>query len=300
MKSPHNLHRFLSLHKMLFEMARGNFNMQIAPSGYDDEMESLIVLVNMVAEELRESVFPSGNVNTHASHRFTTGAVMLLDGQCRVVNADAGALASLGYAIGDLLGRPVGDLLEPESLEALCNAGREVWEGGIASRTLPLRFCTSTNLTMEAECTIARLSEGEGGVLSFIAPFLQEEDNMGKGNGQGSGRNLGLRRSDARLVQKVYDYILANLEETLPSIKELSHQFGTNEFKLKDGFRHFFHTSIYQFYTAERLKRAKLMIEQTDSPLKNISQMCGFNSYPNFSKSFKRYFGMPPSDIARK
>ncbi|HEX8014403.1 MAG TPA: AraC family transcriptional regulator, partial [Flavobacterium sp.] len=89
------------------------------------------------------------------------------------------------------------------------------------------------------------------------------------------------------------------LTEPLPSIKELARQFGTNDFKLKDGFRHFFHTSIYKFYTEQRLKRAYLMIEQTDIPLKNISFMNGFNSYPNFSKSFKKQFGFSPKELGR-
>ena len=90
------------------------------------------------------------------------------------------------------------------------------------------------------------------------------------------------------MIQKLYDYILAHLEEPLPSLQFLSRSFGTNEHKLKDGFRHFFKTSIYQFYNDERLKRAYFMIEHTAIPLKNISVMNGFNNYPNFSKSFKK------------
>ncbi|HLF51246.1 hypothetical protein [Flavobacterium sp.] len=52
------------------------------------------------------------------------------------------------------------------------------------------------------------------------------------------------RKSEAVIIQKVYEYILNHLEEPLPTAKELSQMFGTNDFKLKDGFRHFFNTSI--------------------------------------------------------
>ena len=107
------------------------------------------------------------------------------------------------------------------------------------------------------------------------------------------------RKADALLIQKLYDYILSHLEEPLPSLKVLSSEFGTNEHKLKDGFRHFFKTSIYQFYNDERLKRAYFMIEHTTIPLKNISVMNGFNDYPNFSKSFKKRFGFSPYEIKR-
>ena len=47
-------------------------------------------------------------------------------------------------------------------------------------------------------------------------------------------------KADALLIQKVYDYILAHLDEPLPSLKDLSRHFGTNEYKLKRWFQAFF------------------------------------------------------------
>lgn len=136
--------------------------------------------------------------------------------------------------------------------------------------------------------------------MSFVSPLpkdsyaniLLEKENEEE-------KQPGSRKTDALIIQKLYDYILAHLTEPLPSLKSLSRLFGTNEYKLKDGFRHFFKTSIYQFYNDERLKRAHLMIQQTDIPLKNISVMNGFSNYPNFSKSFKKRFGYAPNAIQR-
>jgi AraC-like DNA-binding protein len=90
------------------------------------------------------------------------------------------------------------------------------------------------------------------------------------------------------------NYILAHFNEPMPSLKERSHQFATNKYKRKAGFRYFFKTSIYQFYNEERLKRACFMIKHTAIPLKIIAKMNGFKTYPNFSKSFKIYFGSTP------
>lgn len=75
--------------------------------------------------------------------------------------------------------------------------------------------------------------------------------------------------------------------------------FGTNEFKLKNGFKHFFKTSIYQFYNDERLKRAEMMIQQTTMPLKHVAFMSGFSTYPNFSKAFKKRYGYAPNEVKR-
>ena len=104
----------------------------------------------------------------------------------------------------------------------------------------------------------------------------------------------------AVLIQKVQDYIVNHLEEDLPSTKELAQMFGTNDFTLKQSFRDLFETSIYQFYNDERLKKARLLIEQTAIPLGNIALLAGFNNYSNFFKAFKKKFNQSPSDIIRQ
>lgn len=113
--------------------------------------------------------------------------------------------------------------------------------------------------------------------------------------------NLILSGNDAatKIIQKVQDYILNNLEEPLPTTKELSKMFGTNEFTLKENFRNILKTSIYQFYNDERLKKAHFLIQKTAIPLKEISFLCGFNDYTNFFKAFKKKYQYSPSDINR-
>ena len=101
------------------------------------------------------------------------------------------------------------------------------------------------------------------------------------------------------IIQKVQDYILNHLEEPLPSTKELSEMFGTNKFTLKEWFRNLLKTSVYQFYNDERLKKAHILIQQTEIPLKQIAFLCGFNNYTNFFKAFKKKFGFSPSEVIR-
>ena len=101
------------------------------------------------------------------------------------------------------------------------------------------------------------------------------------------------------LIPKVLDYIQIHLEEPLPTTKELAVMFGTNEFTLKESFRTVVKTSIYQFYNEERLKKAHLLVQHTNIPLKEIALISGFNDYPNFYKAFKKKFNYPPSDLQR-
>lgn len=112
--------------------------------------------------------------------------------------------------------------------------------------------------------------------------------------------NASQAQVDEILALNLYQYILNHLEEPLPTTRELSKMFNTNEFKLKDTFRHFFKTSIYQFYNDERLKRAYLLIEQTAVPLKEVALISGFNDYINFYKAFKKKFSLTPSEVTRQ
>jgi len=299
MKRPHNRQRLISMQTMLFEMARGNFNGHIPLSAYDDEIETLVVLVNMVAEELKESAFHSGFVNPYITHRMVTPATFILDENHHIKNVNQGALDILGYDAQEMLTRPVQDFLKDDFSGMSEDERKELEELLLSGEIITLNFITFKKLIVTAECSVSKLSDGRFTVLSFVAPFLRINENFSESLEVKTDKHSSFKQTDVRLMQQVYDYILANLTEPLPTIKELARQFGTNDFKLKDGFRHLFHTSVYRLYTQERLKRAYIMIQQTDIPLKNISFMNGFNSYPNFSKSFKKEFGFPPKELGR-
>lgn len=103
----------------------------------------------------------------------------------------------------------------------------------------------------------------------------------------------------ALLIQKVQEYIFNHLEAPLPSTKELSEMFDTNEFTLKESFRNLLKTSIYQYYNDERLKKAMVLIQQTNIPLKQIAFLCGFNDYINFYKAFKKKYNISPREVYR-
>jgi PAS domain S-box-containing protein len=299
MNRPHNHQRVVSMHKMLFEMARGNFNNQIPLSNHDDEIETLVLLINMVAEELKESVFHSGFVNPHSTHKMVTSASFILDENYCIQNVNRAALDILGYDAAEMLKRPIRNFLKNELGDMSDQQSKATEERLLLGEIITLHFITSKMLMVSGECSISRLSEGRSTVLSFVAPYFQVVESTAESFDGKLNRHPSFRKTDARLMQRVYDYILANLAGPLPSIKELARKFGTNDCKLKDGFKYFFHTTIYQFYTDERLKRAYIMIEQTDMPLKNISFMNGFNNYPNFSKSFKKRFGFSPKELGR-
>jgi AraC-like DNA-binding protein len=164
---------------------------------------------------------------------------------------------------------------------------------------MPLVYITQDQLLVPCFCTISRLMHSNNILISSVTTVITEPIKSAASPESAILFIAPSSYSDVQLIQQVYDYILNNLNAPLPSSKELSRVFGSNDYKLKSGFKHLFKTSIYQFYTSERMKRSHLLIQQTRIPLKSIAHMGGFSTYPNFSRAFKKYFGYTPKDIVR-
>lgn len=295
-----NQERIKSIYQMLMEMAAGNFDFRIERSGQDDELESLIVLVNMVAEEMRSSIFHRGFVSPHFSYQYLVQTTFILNKDFIIESYNAEVLNLLAISPEKLYKVDFATLLDDDSKNAWRLFTGIILRDNNFHKTLQFTFKTGSNLIIPSFCTISRLLHSTKILISSVTIVVQESaSNNSVVLNSSTETEIIEQKHDAKLLKQVYDYILDHLETPLPSIKELSQIFGTNEFKLKEGFRHFFSTSIYQFYNEERLKRAHLLIQTTALPFKSIAFMCGFNNYPNFSKAFKKRFNYPPKIISR-
>ncbi|WP_165930206.1 helix-turn-helix domain-containing protein [Flavobacterium ranwuense] len=288
------------MYQMLLEMAGGNFTNRIQRSEKDDELEALVVLINMVAEEMKESLFYSGFINPHYTHKQFVQTTFILDADFTIRSYNSAVPSVLGFPPDRLYNKAFSSLLSKESLPIWNSVAAALLQDATYNSTQELIYMTQEQLLVPCFCTISRLMHSSTILISSVATIITEPI---KTLVSPEGTNLlgGLSSySDVQLMQHVYDYILANLNSPLPSSKDLSRIFGSNDYKLKSGFKQLFKTSIYQFYTNERMKRARLLIQETKIPLKSIASTNGFTSYPNFSRAFKNHFGQTPKDIKRR
>jgi AraC-like DNA-binding protein len=301
METEINKKRLQNMSCMLLEMAGGNFAYRIQRTSQDDALESLTMLLNMTAEELRSSVSHQGFVNPHHTYTSHIQTTFILDLDFVIKSFNSDALTMLGFTPETIHGRSFDIILSEESLSCWNNAKKKLSEDNHFSTTLELVYVTQNQLLVPVFCSISRLMHCEAILISSVKTVIEDPlhfDISFSSHETKKTKEL-YRYSDVQLIQKVYDYISNHLDSPLPSIKELSRIFGTNEYKLKYGFKQLFQTSIYQFYNNERLKKSHLLIQQTTLPLKKIAFMTGFSSYPNFSKAFKKSFGYAPYDIKR-
>ena len=101
------------------------------------------------------------------------------------------------------------------------------------------------------------------------------------------------RIHEARAILEKY------IDKKPPSIRSLSKQVAINEFKLKSGFKKYFHAGIFEWLLEQKMQEARQLILNTNKPIKEIASMVGYPLTTNFITAFRRQFGMTPGSLRR-
>lgn len=106
-----------------------------------------------------------------------------------------------------------------------------------------------------------------------------------------------LRTNDQEKILRARDILARHYAQPL-TVAYLCTTVGTNECKLKQGFRDMFGTSPHRMLVRIRMEKA---MELLDSGLRvsTVADHVGYQHLSSFSTAFERYFGRPPSAIKR-
>ncbi|PVH24562.1 helix-turn-helix transcriptional regulator [Sphingobacterium corticibacter] len=113
----------------------------------------------------------------------------------------------------------------------------------------------------------------------------------------GNGQETELIRGDDILKLENAREVLRSRYVTPPTQKELSREVGLNEFKLRRGFKEYFGITVYDYVTRLRMEEAKRLLLVEGQSISEVSSGVGFSHQNNFSIAFKKYFGLPPSEL---
>ncbi|NJL60892.1 MAG: helix-turn-helix transcriptional regulator [Methylacidiphilales bacterium] len=98
--------------------------------------------------------------------------------------------------------------------------------------------------------------------------------------------------SSYRLRQAI-EYIQAHLEENI-KLSEIATAVGMSQYYFIRFFKQSMGMTPYNYVIAERLERAKQMLQRQDMSLGEISSRCGFSDQSHLTRYFKRKFGITP------
>lgn len=101
------------------------------------------------------------------------------------------------------------------------------------------------------------------------------------------------------LSERVCEYLARRLVYPFRR-EELARALHLSEGHIARVFRAEMGMTITEYLTGERIKLACRTIQQTDLPLTQVAEQCGFHDYPYFNKTFRKRVGMSPRDYQRK
>lgn len=113
-------------------------------------------------------------------------------------------------------------------------------------------------------------------------------------------RNLmRLDQKDAAIAKSARDILLREFRSP-PSVEDLSKRAGTNQFKLKQLFHHFFSNTPYGLLLEIRMNNAYQLLESTRCQVSVAADLVGYSHASNFSAAFIKHFGVSPKAISKK
>lgn len=98
---------------------------------------------------------------------------------------------------------------------------------------------------------------------------------------------------DCKALYKAEQILLSDLASP-PSLKVLAHQCAINEFKLKQGFKQLFGTTVYGLVHTKRLEKANDLLAKQEISVQEAALHVGYKSLSHFSKVFKERYGVFP------
>ena len=98
---------------------------------------------------------------------------------------------------------------------------------------------------------------------------------------------------ELKKLKEARDIIIAQMIDP-PSLKTLAKLVGTNEFKLKVGFKSVFSNTVYGYLSDYRMEHARKLLTVDNSRIKEVAAQVGYSNPSHFIAAYKRKYGITP------
>lgn len=101
---------------------------------------------------------------------------------------------------------------------------------------------------------------------------------------------------NTELAEKVIEYINSNYMDSMLSVASIAEHFSVSSSYLSRYMKDYLGYSVTDYIHEVRLKEAKYLLKNTDKTVATIAEEVGYNSLHNFTRVFKRYEGITPTN----
>lgn len=109
------------------------------------------------------------------------------------------------------------------------------------------------------------------------------------------------KKKDIPLVAQSCEYLQQHSSDNMLTQAEVADALGVTSTYLSTLFKKSMGVSMMNYLTMQRLENARRMLmEDAELPLRVIAEKVGYSDEFYFSRSFKKYFGMSPSQLRRE
>jgi len=301
--------RLRSVLRMLKSISDGEFNYRIPRSREDDYIEAIAVYLNMMAEEMQETLSFYSSLQVIDGKRHQLQLLFILNNDYKIRYVTAGVLQQLGYEAGLLTGTSFSNLIAKSHLNQWRELGRAMLLTKEYNQQHPFLLLSKDGMERNFLCGFTSIFDVETSsqyiIVSISEPVLKSkilEDEPKRSIyitheqlvSETSSTYVMRNKKDVQTLLNIKQYISEHLDSPLPSLKQLAHDFGINEFKLKNGFKQLFGDSVFHYLKLKRLEKGHLLLSSTTFTLKEIAKMCGYKSTTHFVRNFRIHYGMPP------
>lgn len=319
-----NKERIEQIHTILTEFASGNFAYKLKRTDLDDDIETITALINMTFEEIKDSFLHQGYTNLNEIHKHLVKTFFILNMEGTIIAYNSRIKQLLFFDDNELQEKAFSSFLTEDSQLTWKSLKSKLALTDLSSyeEYVVLSFKTKKDLILTTNCLVSKFVDGinqsERILVTSIEIIIDSKERdielrkaISSGNGKSNtdtdktlvnnkNTRTSLSSNDIRKIRQVHDHIISNLDKPLSLLTDLAHSFGTNEYKLKYGFKQLYGQTVFRFLMHERLRKASILIQHTDIPIKEIAHTTGFISGTHFSKAFKDKYGYTPRDLRKQ
>jgi AraC family transcriptional activator of pyochelin receptor len=135
----------------------------------------------------------------------------------------------------------------------------------------------------------------ESKVLELLALQIHQWTEHYTHSSQPHSSNLPrrLRSDDIERLHHAREILMQNLDCPF-TLMDLARQVGLNDYKLKQGFRQVFGTTVFGYLQTQRMIQAKQLLADSNLSVAGVAQKVGYTSQSRFCDAFKRQFDVSP------
>jgi len=166
--------RIDDINKLIFEVAEGNFDYEIKPTGTNDELDAIIIGINMLKEELKTSTVSIDYLDS--VYKGIVDMFFVVDQKFNVNTINDVVTQSLQFPEDKIIGVPFFSLAN-ESLSAVVNINSALDQDKRISN-VELYFKTASGNVIPTSCSISQLYDSrkqQNGILIIAKDITQQK-----------------------------------------------------------------------------------------------------------------------------